>query len=191
MRFKFIILIILFIVNNLLIACDFKSPKGYSSLNEESTFIDQKMEFKKLIDTIENKIVDLTTPVDLFYVKEFNQIFNNPELYLNDASDFIFYDSSINKQQKMIALYAMQNLPVKEYTLFFLNAAEVYINGNFNDDYLMMLIIGADFSKDEPIISNFNSTDINVALKKIENNNKTSNNIKNWIIDILAGKKLK
>lgn len=147
----------------------------------------EQMSFKQVIDMIEKKVVDLTAATDLLQVKEFIDLLESPNKYIKDAVKLLSDDSS-SIQQKMIAAYSMQKLPLTEYIAFLKDVTELYLNEIFEDDYLLIIIIAADFSSDCPVIKNYTNEDVVLTLGKIKNNKRTTDNLKIWIDRILSGK---
>jgi len=186
------IIVFTLLTTNIFCACNDKVANDTKEgiIFKSDTTKQQKMNFKETIDTIEKRVVDLTAAVDLFNVKEFINLFESPELYKSDALNFLSTDSN-STQQKMIAIYAMQKLPANEYINFFIRMTSMYLNDSLADDYLLLLVIAADFSSGSPIIRNYDNNEVVIALNKIKSDRKTSDNLKKWIDKILSGKSWK
>ncbi len=71
----------------------------------------QAMNFEKAIFLIEKKVIDLTAATDLFRINEFIQLYENSDLYIDDAINYLSASNN-SVQQKMIAIYTMQKLPL-------------------------------------------------------------------------------
>lgn len=151
----------------------------------DTIIIEQKMEFQHRIDSIEKKIIDLTTAQDLYTVGEFIEVYEYPEYYIDSVLKFLEI-SNKTIQQKMIAIYSIQKLSENMYISFAQKATKLYQMKIINED-LIALIISSDLPPNYTIIKNYNNYDVIELLNTIKDDGTTSLNMKNRIEKILSG----
>lgn len=159
-------IILLFIIA--LVGCT--SNEGYTKGNtviyRDTVFIKQRMNFKGSIDTIEKKVIDLTSTSDLFGINEFVAIYENPTSYRDDALWYIA-DSINSIQKKLIATYTMQGLSDSLYIEFSRLVVDLYEKGSITDD-VMEATVFYSINKRYQIIRNYNNPNVVSLFQKIK-----------------------
>lgn len=142
--------------------------------------------FVHQIESIELKVVDLTSPHDLLNILEFKQIIAHSEDYMIEAMKFIA-DSSKSDQQKLIVIYCMQSLDKKHYFTFLDFCGELYCENKISENSIKIAILpGNDWNN--KVILYFYSPSVRSTLKKIINSNHASIDLKILINQIINGK---
>ena len=144
------------------------------------------MIFSHKILAIEKKVVDLTSPSDLFMFQDFIKIYEKPNLYKESALDFMSRKET-TEQQKTITLYSMQNLKIKDY----LDIVRVLYNLYLKKEIKLNLLersLTYPFNQNYLIIRNFDNSDVQQLLSQIKNTKEVSSEFKLSIDNILLGK---
>lgn len=114
--------------------------------------------FIELIDSIDKKVVDLTSPFDLLEIAEFKQISAYSVKYLPDAK-FLLSDNSKSNQKKQIVIYSMQTLPKKLYFNFLSYCTTLYNEEKITENHISCVILPGD-NWNNKIVLNFYSTNL-------------------------------
>jgi hypothetical protein len=145
----------------------------------------KEMKYNEAIDTINRKVVDLTTASDLFNIDEFIGIYENPSLYSEDALRFIS-DSTIDTQKKQIAVYSMQNLPDSLYINFCSSVADFFIKGIVSKEVLQTAVFNS-INERYKVIKNYKDKTVIVFLNAVKSFSN-SQELKSRIDSLLSGK---
>jgi hypothetical protein len=145
----------------------------------------QKINYDSVILLIEKKVVDLTSPDDLFRIPEFKEVYENSSFYINDATKFLF-EQKFTTQQKFIVIFSMQRLTLKEYTDFLTVCKSLYIKGSISED-ILATAVSPDFGKKRVVIENYNNPNIKKILLDIKSQDSISIEFKKMIEKILSG----
>ncbi|WP_316843004.1 hypothetical protein [Pedobacter gandavensis] len=135
------------------------------------------------------KVAEISEDMTYIYtpmgVKEFEVLWKQPELYLDSAIQYLRRPSYEELEFSVVSL-SMCELKTEKYLIFLESCFESYYDRKINDD-IMGLVLGGVFGN--PYIRD-NSTDgrVQVLLKKLIENKKTSRSIKNRAIDYRNGK---
>lgn len=178
----FILIIIAFIING----CSFSSERKQKNNKSNNYKKDTIMIFSHKILAIEKKVVDLTSPSDLFMFQDFIKIYEKPNLYKESALDFMSRKET-TEQQKTITLYSMQNLKIKDY----LDIVRVLYNLYLKKEIKLNLLersLTYPFNQNYLIIRNFDNSDVQQLLSQIKNTKEVSSEFKLSIDNILLGK---
>jgi len=144
------------------------------------------MSFEQAIDTIEMKVVDLTSVSDLLVIDQFKSIYSHSNEYLEDAKIYL-NNSSKSEQKKEIVVYSMQNLEYNNYIIFFKECALLYERKRISED-IMLSVISPGFEWNNKIVNNFYKTNIRKTLNDIKKVGSCSERFRNIIDQILYGK---
>ena len=147
---------------------------------------DTSMTFETRVTGIRKKIVDLTSPSDLFTVPEFIEVYENPLLYFGEAETFIS-NSSNSEVDKEIVIYSMNKVELSYYVKFVNGCFESFKKGDLPED-LLERAISYPFSKNLLIVENFEDQKVRLLLEDILEDKNTHLKLKNKITDILSGK---
>ena len=161
--------------------------KGFS-IDTLSAGISQDS-FSNTIDSIEKKIVDLTSYNDVFLSKKFVSMYENPERYINNVLIYLA-DSSITWQKRTIALLAMQKKGFVINLNFLYACNYLYRNGLIGEEMIFQ-ILNPIHLKNCDIIKYYKSGQVRDVLLDIRNNRITSDNLRETIDEILSGKAYK
>jgi len=178
----FTLIIIAFIING----CDFSSERKQKNNKSNNYKKDTIMIFSHKILAIEKKVVDLTSPSDLFMFQDFIKIYEKPNLYKANALEFISQRET-TEQQKTITLYSMQNLNIKDYLDIVRTLYNLYLKNEINLN-LLERSLAYPFNQNYLIIKNFDNSDVRQLLNQIRNTEEVSNKFKLSIDNILSGK---
>lgn len=178
----FTLIIIAFIING----CGFSSERKQKNNKSNNYKKDTIMIFSHKILAIEKKVVDLTSPSDLFMFQDFIKIYEKPNLYKESALDFISQRET-TEQQKTITLYSMHNLDIQNYLDIIRTLYNLFLKDEIKVNLLEMAIT-YPFSQNHLIISNFDNSDVRQLLNQIRNTEEVSNKFKLSIDNILSGK---
>jgi hypothetical protein len=93
-------------------------PVGCTSNNPSRTDVGEpEIDLKNELSVIETGMGDLTAPGLLFRFQSFRTIYDHPKVYEQRAIEAIA-SPEVNETQKLIIVYAMQQLPVHDYVVF-------------------------------------------------------------------------
>ena len=149
-----------------------------------------KVDQRKFAMTIDSLDKPLDTYEELLASKDFQKIFENPRLYLNNVIKYLS-DSSKTKGEKTIAIMTMQR---KDYfkNLNFLYACDYLYRQDLVDEQMLFNILFPRLDlTNADIFKNYKNEQVQNVLNDIKNNNKTTINLKTIIEDILTGKTYK
>ena len=149
-----------------------------------------KVDQRKFAMTIDSLDKPLDTYEELLASKDFQKIFENPRLYLNNVIKYLS-DSSKTKGEKTIAIMTMQR---KDYfkNLNFLYACDYLYRQDLVDEQMLFNILFPRLDlTNADIFKNYKNEQVQNVLNDIKNNSKTTINLKNIIEDILTGKTYK
>lgn len=161
--------------------------KGFS-LDTLSTGI-SPASFSHTIDSIEKIVVDLTSYNDVFLSKEFINLYVNPEMYINNVIIYIA-DKTKTKQQRMIALLAMQRKGITNNLNFLYASNYLYRQGLIDESMILQILFPIDINNVD-IIKYYESEQIKTVLRDINQNTRSPENLKQTVNDILSGKTYK
>jgi len=178
MKFLYVIL------SFFLIGCFWKSNKTTEGMEVKYEQGGELMEFTKLIDIINNKVIDLTSRVDLFRIEEFITIYETPLSY-KDSALLYLTNPEFSKQKKEIALLAMQRMDDSDYIQFSKTVFELYENLVIDEEIIHDLLFYSINNKFQ-IIRNYDNPDVVEILTKY---NKVTNKpeFKQSIDEALSG----
>lgn len=147
---------------------------------------DTSLTFQDRISEIKKKVVDLTSLSDLFLIREFTVVYENPMAYIDDAEYFIL-NSNRPRVYKEIVVYSMNGLDIEQYRLFVSICYESFKKDNLEEDILARAI-GYPFSERMVIIENYEDEGVRELLDSILVDRKVSLKLKGQVTDILSGK---
>ncbi|MBI5242251.1 MAG: hypothetical protein HY922_01050 [Elusimicrobia bacterium] len=157
---------------------------SYSSLLLAAAPVSQSA-FEKTIANIEKWVVDLTADAALFGSKEFINIYEHSTTYYGNVI-VLLGKPGINDRQKVIAVFAMQRLPRKEYLLFLNVLLDLLEKDKINFFvYEAGPFPGFDWNTTLP--ENYKDPDIIAYLNKAKASSKLSQERKAYIGKILSG----
>lgn len=174
------IILLLILFANIFVGCENVSTNDSKEKNQTML-----MSYKETIDTINRKVVDLTTASDLYNIDEFILIYENSSLYSDDGLRFIS-DSINDTQKKQIAVYSMQNLPDNLYINFCNEIADLFIKGLVTEKVFQTAVFNS-LNERYKIIKNYKDETVVSFLSTIKS---FSNNedMRNRIDNLLSGK---
>ena len=145
--------------------------------------------FSHTIDSIEKIIVDLTSLSDVFMSKEFIHLYENPTVYINNVIIYMA-DQTKTKQKREIALLAMQRKGIAINLNFLYASNYLYRKGLIDDSMIFQIIFPIDL-KNRDIIKYYEAEQIRAVLLDINQNEKSPENLKQTVNNILSGKTFK
>ena len=178
------ILILLTIYVNVCIGCN-DGSKDEIKNNRQTGNKYLQMSYKETIDTIDKKVIDLTSASDLFGVDEFISIYESSMNYKDETLLFIS-DSTNSIQKKQIAVYSMQGLPDSLYIDFCSSAVGLHGKGIVTDE-LLEIIIFYSLNKKYQVVRNYQNPKVIALLQTFKVNCKR-NETKERIDNVLSGK---
>lgn len=183
---KYVLLLCLFGTNlNCSSAVDYKTPVT----NQGHMANQDKLSYDSTVLEIMKKVVDLTSSSDLFGVKDFIALYENPTLYQNDAIAFLA-NEKYSYEEKAIVVYAMQKAELKVYKGFLNEVIKLFYERKINES-MLGLALSAPINKRYIVIKNYSDEDISAMLKDLKNSESTSPEFKERIENILSGKSWK
>ncbi|MEM9687565.1 MAG: hypothetical protein AAF934_11690, partial [Bacteroidota bacterium] len=134
-------------------SCISSNKKKQQIVQDDSFQKDTLMTFNNKILEIEKKVVDLTSPSDLFMVQDFVNIYKHPLPYKKDALKFISQSGATN-QQKTIVVYSMYNLSYQDYLDILRTLHSLFLKEEVKIE-LLEKAVSYPFSEEHPVISNY------------------------------------
>lgn len=145
-----------------------------------------KLNYDSIVRVIDSKVVDLTSPSDLFSISEFVDIYESSSFYLDSMESFLI-KSDVTAQQKIISIYSMQNLDLSRYLVLCNNAIDLFRSGKISEQILES-VINPNFANKYPIVKNFQKIEVVNILEKLRYNKTLSPEFSAIIKDISTGK---
>jgi hypothetical protein len=170
MKYIYIILIAIAIITSVFLV------KNKKQIMEE----DNESSYKTKIELIERKVIDLTSPNDLLLVKEFNELSNVAEQYLDSALFFI-KDTDQSVQKKMIVIFSLKKVSFENYLIFFKNCVDIFKKGDI-EEFLLALVLNPGYNWNYKIIKNYNNKYVVKILNELKSEKSLSKEMK-YIID--------
>lgn len=167
-------------------SCIPSNKKKQQIVQDDSFQKDTLMIFNNKILEIEKKVIDLTSPSDLFMIQDFVTIYDHPLQYKKDALKFIS-QSGTTGQQKTIAVYSMYSLSYQDYLDIIKILHSLFLKEEIKID-LLERAISYPFSEVHPITSNYEDEDVQKLLNKIKNTKGITDQFRSSIDNILVGK---
>lgn len=157
---------------------------GESSCSQR-TKNERKANFDNAILITEKKIVDLTAPGSVFRVPEFMKVYENPELYHEEAIKYLSRpDRTID--QKMIAIYSQQNGDVSDYLDFVRQSLKLF-EANIISENLFSETLSNPADKNFMIIKNYACKEVRELVNGLMQHEKISPDLKFRLDRILSG----
>ena len=145
---------------------------------------DSQPNYAATVDTISQKVIDLTAHSDLFHIPEFVSIYENSESYAGEALAVIA-DSKRKRQEKQIAVLSMQRLPDDRYIMFCDSVVNLFVKDDIESEVLETAVfysLGLRYQ----VIRNYKDPGVIRLLNKIRVKTDRQN-LKKSINDVLSG----
>lgn len=139
------------------------------------------------ISRIAEQVKDLTVYDDLFDIKEFLEIYENPQSYVEAAMALIPRPDLSTFHKQIIAL-SMQRLPLTQL-LVLLSVTSIAVEKQTTDAEVLKLMFFPPFNwGTQQLIVNYEDQRVRVLLEQLKKIPQLSNNAKTLIDNILTGR---
>lgn len=168
--------------------CMTNKSKQQNAVNAKNSFKNDflsRVKFDSSIYLIEKKAPNLTSSHDLFNVNEFEYLFSNDSLYIQDCLNFISNEKN-TYSQKVISIFSMQNLKEEDYFYFFGECVKKYDSSIISED-LLQVIIYPHLDTKSFIVKSYANPTVKNLLLKIRETPRITNRLRGLLDLILSG----
>ncbi len=141
------------------------------------------MEFSELISQAAEIMQTGTSILWLHDSEEFEQVYENPKRYMNDALEYI---SSKDSKHKYVAVISMQKLPYEDMLFFYKDIFKLFQAGEISWKELSGYIFVGDGFGDFFEV-NYDREEVRSLLKEIASDPKISQEFRNSIEEVISG----
>jgi hypothetical protein len=138
------------------------------------------------ISRIADKIKDLTIYDDLFDIKEFLEIYENPQAYL-EAVIVLISQTNLPVLNKQIISLSMQKLPLTQFLVLISTTSEA-VEQQVTDAEVLELMLFPPFNWGAQLAINYENPEVRALLEQIVKMPQLSDNTRTLVDKILTGR---
>jgi hypothetical protein len=144
------------------------------------------LRFDTLINQAHSAVTDLTDIFELHHVKQFNQIYSNPQMFKDSVIAYLSKPNSF--EDKLIAVYSMTELPLNAY-LDMLNSCYMLYSEKQISEELLNRFTFNEFDTNNTIIKQYQNPGVKVLFKEMMKSKSLSTQFKLNLKETLSGKR--
>lgn len=145
--------------------------------------------FDSTVLSIYTQVGDLAAADDLFAIPEFVKLYALPGRVNQVATNYIARTDRVF-EQKQIAIYLLQNLPVDDYASLLDSSIKLYLSGTISEQMLNVVLLPATHKK-RAVAENYKDWRIKNLLKGLRKKETISPQLRVTIDGILSGEAIK